>query len=797
MPETTAPSVRGRVRVRAPSRTALGGRRRPARLAGLLAALALLPGCGLYVASQANPGVAGDAIRILSPPSRTQLTDLSAVTVEVALDGIEPSSLRALWVTGTNFADTRNVTGRFTVRHDGATATFGPADFAPGLTWLRVSGIPTGGGERIQRDAVWSWEPDLDVAAASRCEILGQSRCYLPFPSNRFTRDDPATDTGRRVDIPAGTLPANTSGTPIDVTEWNRNDGFSPGTPIIVHVPGVDLAVTGAAPITDIGRSLDPDAPIVLFDAATGERWPYFAELDATAGSDATRALIIRPARNFRSGQRIIVALRNLRRADGSVIPAARAFAVYRDFVPTFLPAVEARRAAMHDVLARLHGAGVDLRELYLAWDFTVASTRSITERALHMRDDALAELGGGAPEFTVTQVTDNVSSSIWRRVRGTFRAPRYLTGTGGPGSRLSYPAGAGPDALPTRNGTMDVPFVCNIPHSVATGGTGPVTPGRALVYGHGLLGSRDEVNGFGALADAARMVMCATDWIGMSGEDIPNIVTILGDLSHFPTLADRVQQGFVHQILLARLMRSPAGLVSHPAFRAGDEAMGVIATGEVFFNGNSQGGILGGAATALSTEWTRAVLGVPGMNYSTLLTRSVHWDTFGPLSRAAYPDDLDQTVGHAFIQMLWDRAEANGYVAHLTTDPLPGTPAHQVMLVEAFGDHQVANIATETEARSAPGMRVWRPALRDGRSPDVTQVWDVPGIDTLPWSGSVLVIWDYGTPAPPTSNTPPRQGTDPHGLGRTNPVLLEQIDRFLRGDGAFVDLCGGPCFVP
>ena len=48
----------------------------------------------------------------------------------------------------------------------------------------------------------------------------------------------------------------------------------------MTFVPGIDLGVTGAAPITDIGRSLDPDAPIVLLDADTGERHPYWAELD-------------------------------------------------------------------------------------------------------------------------------------------------------------------------------------------------------------------------------------------------------------------------------------------------------------------------------------------------------------------------------------------------------------------------------------------------------------------------------------------------------------------------------------
>src|SRR5256885_12285985 len=53
---------------------------------------------------------------------------------------------------------------------------------------------------------------------------------------------------------------------------WNRNDGFSPGSMILAHVPGLDLVRTGAAPSTDIGRSLRPDAPIVLLDTRTGDR---------------------------------------------------------------------------------------------------------------------------------------------------------------------------------------------------------------------------------------------------------------------------------------------------------------------------------------------------------------------------------------------------------------------------------------------------------------------------------------------------------------------------------------------
>ena len=62
-------------------------------------------------------------------------------------------------------------------------------------------------------------------------------------------------------------MPDNASGVHMDPTEWNRNDGFSPGQAILVHVPGIDLGRTGAAPLTDIARSLDANAPIAVVDA--------------------------------------------------------------------------------------------------------------------------------------------------------------------------------------------------------------------------------------------------------------------------------------------------------------------------------------------------------------------------------------------------------------------------------------------------------------------------------------------------------------------------------------------------
>ena len=80
-------------------------------------------------------------------------------------------------------------------------------------------------------------------------------------------------------------MPSNRAGVPINPADYNRNDGFSPGNLIITKVPGLNSQQafdrTGAVPITDIGRYDDPDQPIVVIDAETGERHPIFSEIDS------------------------------------------------------------------------------------------------------------------------------------------------------------------------------------------------------------------------------------------------------------------------------------------------------------------------------------------------------------------------------------------------------------------------------------------------------------------------------------------------------------------------------------
>ena len=71
-------------------------------------------------------------------------------------------------------------------------------------------------------------------------------------------------------------------------------------------------------------------------------------------------------------------------------------------------------------------------------------------------------------------------------------------------------------------------------------------------------------------------------------------------------------------------------GFVSDKAFHVDGTSTAsppVLDRSRLYYNGNSQGGILGGAATAVAPDWTRATLGVPAMNYSVLLNRSIDFD--------------------------------------------------------------------------------------------------------------------------------------------------------------------------
>ena len=87
----------------------------------------------------------------------------------------------------------------------------------------------------------------VGVKGSPRCDPLGVIRCMLPFPSDYYTVPDGAMPSGRRVVFPLSAMPTNSLAAHVNPAAWERNDGFSPGSLILVYVPaGTPVSPPGA-----------------------------------------------------------------------------------------------------------------------------------------------------------------------------------------------------------------------------------------------------------------------------------------------------------------------------------------------------------------------------------------------------------------------------------------------------------------------------------------------------------------------------------------------------------------------
>ena len=119
---------------------------------------------------------------------------------------------------------------------------------------------------------------------------------------------------------------------------------------------------------------------------------------------------------------------------------------------------------------------------------------------------------------------------------------------------------------MPTQvaGNVAQAPFQCNIPRAAFS------SPSRISLYGHGLLGAHtqiDEVN-IKDMSAEHDFTFCATDWAGMASEDVTNAIAILEDISKFPSLADRLQQGILNTLYLGRLLAHPQGFAASADFQ-------------------------------------------------------------------------------------------------------------------------------------------------------------------------------------------------------------------------------------
>jgi hypothetical protein len=714
---------------------------------------------------------------------------------------------------------------------------------APSCKPKAASGIYWGGNGLSSEDPLGG----LD------CDPLVPGECGYPFPSNVYLVADSKTDTGWHVQFRGRTLPIAAGQGPVDPTPWTYSDGFSPGSGAFAYFPNVDVAGmwkagTLASP-ENIALSMTPSSPTVIIEADTGARVPHWTELDMSPTDNSalsTRSLIIRPAIRLKDNTRYIIAIRNLVDGSGATLAATPTFAALRDgtapqmvtvnpngALPKTLldPTVEPRRGLYADIFSHLSKAGVDKGSLQLAWDFTTASQKSTVSDMLTVRDDALTKVGTAGPSYTIVSTQscpENCPdpppsagappSPIYMRIVGYMTVPSYLTTAptaaatpvkGFPGP-VSIPGMVFEDIntrlnrdpttrAPVQNGTENWPFIVSVPTDLYNAVSAGQSPGGPVVQqGHGLFGNPAEGEGydgeFDRLAQAYGYVTIAVPFQGFYNWDPPIAEQALeGNILHFLGLVESQVQGQVNQLLAMRMMIGQ--FAKDPLMNPNGHPL--IDTTKRYYRGDSQGGIMGAGYMAISTDVTRGVLGEPGMPYNVLLPRSSDYaGSYYLLLLGSYAQaggrDINLLLGG--VQMLWDRSEPDGFAPYITTNTLPKTPSHNVLLNVAIGDQQVTPYGAHILARTMGGVQNLEPVNRE-----IYGIPDAAG----PFSGNGMTEFNFHldqNPAVKLNETNiPNQGPDdcdPHDKVRQMFPVFEQTANFF-ATGMVQNYCWGDNMLP
>ncbi|HEY4239664.1 MAG TPA: hypothetical protein VGM88_07610 [Kofleriaceae bacterium] len=619
--------------------------------------------------------------------------------------------------------------------------------------------------------------PDvISIPVDAGCNPLGVSHCLVPWPNSAFEVADATSATGRRLAIPDGSLPKNSDGLTADPTPWNLADGFSPAAPMLMAFPG-GISADGLPSQDMMDFSTGMDSPTVLLDMTTGERVAHFAEIDMQASDTPdSQALFIRPSARLVGGHRYAVAITNkVKAADGSDLAIPPGFAALRDNKLTDNTLLEAMRPRYADVLSALDTAGFDAGDLVVAWDFTVASDAFIHGDMIAVRDRTIAALQTHTIAFTF--MDDVPPSDIHRTIEGTLDAPLFLT-NGGAAANGTVIA-RDDDGLPAVQGFYQIPFHAIVPDCAYTS----ATPVPMIIYGHGLLGDSGEATGGvqRTTANELCMVIVGTDMRGMSGIDLPAVVGALNDISKSDEVFEKLEQGIANHITLVQAMRTT--MAQSLFVDAANNNRVLVDPTKVYYYGLSQGAIFGTSVMAYEPTMTRAVLGVGGANYSTLLERSADWPEYRTVLAGAYTDSLDITLDVGLFQMRWDKTEGSGVVNSVLAGDETGTPPKQLLMQIALGDEQVPNLGSYWEARSL-GIPVI--------GPTPAQPWGLSVTASPIATGSALLIMDGGAPPVPESNLPaPDHGM--HDLTRDQPAARRMMGHFF-ATGEIVNECDGVC---
>lgn len=610
---------------------------------------------------------------------------------------------------------------------------------------------------------------DNDLSTPQECNPMGGSSCITPWPSALYQVEDSSTASGFRLAIPEGALPTNIDEIPLSSVTFNNLDGFSSAAPIVIAFEsGIDGA--NLPPHTDIAKSLEASSPTVLIDMSTGELVEHFAELDAPAGNVPDKqALFIRSIELLKGSTRYAVAIKKtLKAKDGGDLAISEGFQSILDGGATNHVLLEAARPRYDAIFAALEEHGIAATDLVVAWDFVTASRESVRSDLLTARDIALDMMGtdGANLTYEVTSTPDISTGDprFARKIVGEFDVPLFLTNDGGFGPSTKMQRDG--NGKPMASAMYRVPFTAIVPQCAIDS----ATPVPMFIYGHGLLGrAEDQVSSGGTRHAAAGIcaVAVGTDMRGMSDRDVPNVVLTLNDANLGPAVFDVLVQGMVNHVALVQLA---SGAMATELFTKDGTASSatVVDPSKFHYYGISQGGIMGTTVCAIDPKIEKCVVQVGAINYSILLERSHDWPQYRTTLEGAYPSPLDQALLVGLMQIQWDRTEPTSVADVIVGEGFPGTPAKHVFMQVAIADDEVANLASDYQARTM-GIPVLTP------SPYIP--YGLTGSATPVTSG--MILYDFGLgDTIPFENVPPPENEVHSGI-RNKQATIDMMKHF------------------
>ncbi|MCB9759810.1 MAG: hypothetical protein H6739_08195 [Alphaproteobacteria bacterium] len=530
--------------------------------------------------------------------------------------------------------------------------------------------------------------PGVRAPLSAECSEVDPARCLLPWPSNTFTRADPSTETGLRLDVQTSALPVAD-----DPGFLNLANGFS-------RVTGVATAIEGAVDtrqvsLEDVTPSLSPDGPLQVFNAQPGsarygQRVAFVTELmDASTLSTDRYLFVGRPQEVMEANaDHVVVVLKDLAPDEAPSREVLLSLALVE-------PETDAEAAVVGyhaPTRALLAEAGVDPERVLRVWDFTTRSRDDIAYRTHAMMDTLEGALDDLAVEIDVVSFPSNPALA-WIVLGRLTGAPSFLDEDG---KLVLDDAGR-----PLVTGTTDIVFRMSMPAGEGTY--------HVALYGHGTGGDVND-NLFDnemAESDVAKLNLRFDGW---TGEDF--LLTITG-FSAFLEGTETSTAGLMQAMAGGTVLLSALDGVLGDALTAEtlngepNEAAGRVPdTDEVVWLGGSLGGTLGAVVVSADERLTTAVLNVPGAGWTHMIPHSLLYDSgVGAIMLEVYDDVLDLQLAILMSQGSWD--DVDGAVWADEALEVGGN----FLLQQSMGDPVLPNVGTNLLS-SALGAVQFEPSL-------------------------------------------------------------------------------------